>query len=29
MDMLLSKKRVRDRKQWLEEEGDRAEAELL
>jgi topoisomerase-4 subunit B len=29
MDMLLSKKRVKDRKQWLEEEGDRAEADLL
>lgn len=29
MDMLLSKKRVKDRKRWLEEEGDRAEAELL
>jgi topoisomerase-4 subunit B len=29
MDMLLSKKRVKDRKQWLEEEGDKAEAELL
>ena len=26
MDMLLSKKRVKDRKRWLEEEGDRAEA---
>jgi topoisomerase IV subunit B len=29
VDMLLSKKRVKDRKRWLEEEGDRAEAELL
>ncbi|MCU0604848.1 MAG: DNA topoisomerase IV subunit B [Desulfobacterales bacterium] len=29
MDMLLSKKRVKDRKQWLEEEGDKAEASLL
>jgi topoisomerase-4 subunit B len=29
MDMLLSKKRVKDRKRWLEEEGDRAVAELL
>jgi topoisomerase-4 subunit B len=29
MDMLLSKKRVKDRKQWLEDEGDKAEAELL
>jgi topoisomerase IV subunit B len=29
MDMLLSKKRVKDRKRWLEEEGDRAAAELL
>jgi topoisomerase IV subunit B len=29
MDMLLSKKRVKDRKQWLEEEGDKAEAALL
>jgi topoisomerase-4 subunit B len=29
MDMLLSKKRVKDRKQWLENEGDKAEAELL
>jgi topoisomerase-4 subunit B len=29
MDMLLSKKRVKDRKRWLEEEGDRAENELL
>jgi topoisomerase-4 subunit B len=28
MDMLLSKKRARDRKQWLETEGDRAEADL-
>jgi topoisomerase-4 subunit B len=26
MDMLLSKKRVKDRRRWLEEEGDRAEA---
>ena len=24
--MLLSKKRVKDRKRWLEEEGDRVEA---
>jgi topoisomerase-4 subunit B len=29
MDMLLSKKRVKDRKQWLEDEGDKAEAALL
>jgi hypothetical protein len=29
MDMLLSKKRVKDRKRWLEEEGDRVEAALL
>jgi topoisomerase-4 subunit B len=29
VDMLLSKKRVKDRRRWLEEEGDRAEAELL
>jgi topoisomerase-4 subunit B len=29
VDMLLSKKRAKDRKRWLEEEGDRAEAELL
>ena len=29
MDMLLSKRRVKDRKQWLETEGDKAEAELL
>ncbi len=29
MDMLLSKKRAKDRKRWLEEEGDRAVAELL
>jgi topoisomerase IV subunit B len=29
MDMLLSKKRAKDRKRWLEDEGDRAEAELL
>ncbi len=29
MDMLLSKKRVKDRKRWLEEEGDKAEAALL
>jgi topoisomerase-4 subunit B len=29
LDMLLSKKRVKDRKRWLEEEGDRAEAALL
>jgi topoisomerase-4 subunit B len=29
MDMLLSKRRVKDRKQWLEDEGDKAEAELL
>jgi hypothetical protein len=29
VDMLLSKKRVQDRKRWLEEEGDRAEAALL
>jgi topoisomerase IV subunit B len=29
MDMLLAKKRSADRKQWLEAEGDRAEAEIL
>lgn len=29
MDLLLSKRRVKDRKQWLEEEGDRAAADLL
>ncbi|MCU0539765.1 MAG: DNA topoisomerase IV subunit B [Desulfobacterales bacterium] len=29
LDMLLSKKRVKDRKRWLEEEGDRAEGALL
>jgi topoisomerase-4 subunit B len=29
MDMLLSKKRVKDRRRWLEEEGDRADAGLL
>ena len=29
MDMLLSKRRVKDRKQWLETEGDKAEAALL
>jgi topoisomerase-4 subunit B len=29
LDMLLSKKRVADRKRWLEEEGDRAEAARL
>jgi topoisomerase-4 subunit B len=29
LDMLLSKKRVKDRKRWLEEEGDRAEAALI
>ena len=28
MDMLLSKKRVKDRKLWLEEEGDKAEASI-
>jgi topoisomerase-4 subunit B len=26
MDMLLGKKRAADRKQWLEQEGDKAEA---
>jgi len=29
MDMLLAKKRSADRKQWLEEEGDYAEPEVL
>jgi topoisomerase-4 subunit B len=29
MDMLLAKKRSKDRRQWLEEEGDLAESEAL
>lgn len=29
MDMLLAKKRTTDRKQWLEEEGDHAESDVL
>jgi topoisomerase-4 subunit B len=29
MDMLLAKKRARDRKQWLEEEGDLADTQVL
>jgi topoisomerase-4 subunit B len=29
MDMLLAKKRSGDRKQWLEKEGDLADAEVI
>jgi topoisomerase-4 subunit B len=29
MDMLLAKKRSRDRKRWLEKEGDLADQEVI
>jgi topoisomerase-4 subunit B len=29
MDMLLAKKRSKDRKQWLESEGDLADQEVI